>query len=35
MIKKNQTGLGKGLGAMLPSSIEFSDKGFKFAQKRK
>lgn len=30
MSKKLQTGLGKGLGALLPSSVEFSDKGFKF-----
>jgi ParB family chromosome partitioning protein len=33
MTKKNNIGLGKGLGALLPSSIEFSDKGFKFAPK--
>lgn len=33
MTKKINTGLGKGLGALLPSSIEFSDKGFKFADK--
>lgn len=30
MTKKFNTGLGKGLGALLPSTIEFSDKGFKF-----
>jgi len=30
MTKKYNTGLGKGLGALLPSTIEFSDKGFKF-----
>jgi ParB family chromosome partitioning protein len=29
-LQKKPTGLGKGLGALLPS-IEFSDKGFKFA----
>lgn len=30
MTKKISTGLGKGLEALMPSSIEFSDKGFKF-----
>ena len=30
MTKKLHTGLGKGLGALLPTSIEFSDHGFKF-----
>ena len=33
MTKKTITGLGKGLGALLPSSIEFSEKGFKFSDK--
>jgi len=27
---KKMTGLGKGLGALLPSTVEFTEKGFKF-----
>ncbi len=30
MKKKKQTGLGKGLDALLPSAVEFTDKGIKF-----
>ncbi len=33
MSKKQQTGLGKGLGALLPNTVEVSDKGFKFVPK--
>ena len=30
MTKKKNTGLGKGLDALLPSAVEFTDKGIKF-----
>jgi ParB family chromosome partitioning protein len=30
MTKKKHTGLGKGLDALLPSAVEFTDKGIKF-----